>query len=742
MILPNPAVLTMPIYSAPEEGRLEYLRLDFNENTRGPSPKVLEALYALKAEEYGCYPEYEELLSAISNYLRIDRNYILPTNGSDEAIKSIFQTYIQRGDEVILFSPSYAIYEIYAALAEAKQVVISLEEKSGYAYPVEVILNAIKPETRLIAIVNPNNPTGSWLDRQDLIKILEKNPKTIVVLDECYAPFAKSSDVDLVAKYPNLMITQTFSKSFGLAGLRVGYVVSHPENIGYLKRVILPTFSLSRIAAVAAMAALKDKAYLDSYVEEVLVGRQLLIEKMNQMGFKPYPSRGNFVLVNFGDQLESIKARLKKNKILVREKKEGLRISIGTLEQTQRLIKAIEDKKPAIIFDMDGVLVDESQSYRACIKKTLEDLLGTPIDGSIIEQAKQAGGCNDDYDCIAKILSDCGLEIDRQEIMKRFDCYYESYKYHEKWLIDESILQSLKVTASLGIYTGRPKRDALDALKRFQKTHLFDVVVTRDDVKNGKPDPEGLYLACNALNADQAIYLGDNLDDALAAQRAGCSFIPIASDTTSQWIVQRIIGILNGNKRETIRKRVTKETGIHLMLNIDGSGRSSISTKIGFFDHMLNAFAKHGDFNLDVVCNGDLHIDQHHTVEDIGIALGEAFTEVLKDKRGIARSGYFAFPMDESLAICSLDFSNRPCLEYNVPLAENKCGDFETVNLPNFFSGFVKGAQVNLHIQVPYGADPHHKMEAIFKAFGKALKMATRIEEKRALEIPSTKGML
>lgn len=195
-------------------------------------------------------------------------------------------------------------------------------------------------------------------------------------------------------------------------------------------------------------------------------------------------------------------------------------------------------------------------------------------------------------------------------------------------------------------------------------------------------------------------------------------------------------------KRTSAISRSTKETQIVLMLNLDGKGISKINTGIGFFDHMLETFAKHGGFDLTIQAKGDLIVDQHHTVEDIGIVLGEAFVKALGDKKGIHRTGYFVFPMDEALSICAVDLSGRPFLEYRMKAAREKIGDFEPINLPNFFTGFVNAARLNLHLVLAYGKDPHHKVEACFKAFGKAMRMACSLDRSMKGIIPSTKGVL
>jgi imidazoleglycerol-phosphate dehydratase len=196
------------------------------------------------------------------------------------------------------------------------------------------------------------------------------------------------------------------------------------------------------------------------------------------------------------------------------------------------------------------------------------------------------------------------------------------------------------------------------------------------------------------------------------------------------------------SKRIVNCDRSTNETSIQLTLNLDGTGRAEISTGIGFFDHMLQTLAKHGCFDLKLKAKGDLHVDQHHTVEDVGIVLGDAFVKALGDKKGINRTGYFVFPMDESLSICAVDFGGRPHLEYKMKVPPRKIGDFEAVNLPNFFAGFVAAARVNLHLVLLYGKDPHHKVEACFKALGKALRMACSRDKALKGIIPSTKGVL
>ena len=187
--------------------------------------------------------------------------------------------------------------------------------------------------------------------------------------------------------------------------------------------------------------------------------------------------------------------------------------------------------------------------------------------------------------------------------------------------------------------------------------------------------------------------------------------------------------------------RKTKETDINLALNLDGEGKTNIQTGIGFFDHMLEGFARHGLFDLDLTVKGDLHVDCHHTIEDTGIALGKAIANALGEKKGIKRYGSFMLPMDETLALCAVDLSGRPYLNFQADFTVEKLEDFDTEMFREFFYAVSYSAAMNLHLKILDGGNNHHMAEALFKAFGKALDMAT-MEEPRMKDVWSTKGSL
>jgi imidazoleglycerol-phosphate dehydratase len=194
--------------------------------------------------------------------------------------------------------------------------------------------------------------------------------------------------------------------------------------------------------------------------------------------------------------------------------------------------------------------------------------------------------------------------------------------------------------------------------------------------------------------------------------------------------------------RRGVVKRVTTETTIALKLELDGRGKYDVSTGIRFFDHMLELVTRHGGFDMKLQAKGDLDVDQHHTVEDVGIALGEAVSIALGNRRGINRAGYFVMPMDETLAVAAIDLSGRVHAVVDLQLEVDKVGDLQSELVSDFFEGFAQGARANVHVKVLYGRSSHHQIEAVFKAFARALRFACSRDKRLARTLPSTKGLL
>jgi imidazoleglycerol-phosphate dehydratase len=194
--------------------------------------------------------------------------------------------------------------------------------------------------------------------------------------------------------------------------------------------------------------------------------------------------------------------------------------------------------------------------------------------------------------------------------------------------------------------------------------------------------------------------------------------------------------------RRGVIDRRTTETSIALTIGLEGKGRYQVSTGIRFLDHMLELFARHGAFDLKIKAVGDLDVDQHHTVEDLGIALGEAVSAALGNRRGINRAGYFVMPMDETLAVAAIDLGGRPHAAFDLKVKIERVGDLQTELVHDFFEGFAIGARANVHVKVLYGRSSHHHVEAVFKAFARALRVAVARDKRLAKMLPSTKGLL
>lgn len=195
-------------------------------------------------------------------------------------------------------------------------------------------------------------------------------------------------------------------------------------------------------------------------------------------------------------------------------------------------------------------------------------------------------------------------------------------------------------------------------------------------------------------------------------------------------------------KRKAVISRKTKETQVELSLSLDGTGKYKIKTPIPFFTHMLEGFARHGLFDLEIKASGDIDVDYHHTIEDVGICLGMAFQKALGDKVGIRRYGHFTLPMDEVLTTVAVDFCDRPAVAYKIPVPKGRIRDFDIELIPEFYHAFGSAARINLHVLTHYGKNKHHIIESTFKAFARAVDMATQIDPRMKGTLPSTKGML
>jgi histidinol-phosphate aminotransferase len=342
---PREAVKRMAPYSPPTAGRHGKLRLDFNENTVGCSPQVIEFLRQSVSESgLSVYPEYEEARREVARYFQIPEDHMLFTNGTDEAIQVLVNTYVDNDDDVIILQPSYAMYRFYAEVAGASVREIPYR-RADLSFPLDELLRGIRPDTRAILIANPNNPTGTGIGVDGIQRILNAAPDAAVLIDEAYYEFSGVTALPQIADRPNLFVSRTFSKVFGMAAMRFGCLFSRPENIRYLHKAQSP-YSVNTLATLAARAAVRDRDYVTRYVNEVLAARADAYDGLRRLGIRAYPSEANFILFEAGDRAIEIRDTLRDRGILIRDRSYEIpgcvRVTIGTREQVQRFLRELE----------------------------------------------------------------------------------------------------------------------------------------------------------------------------------------------------------------------------------------------------------------------------------------------------------------------------------------------------------------------------------------------------------------
>jgi histidinol-phosphate aminotransferase len=296
MLSPRAAVRQLPTYHPPLAGRTG-LRLDFNENTVGCSPRVLERLHRIDVEELARYPEREPVEAVAAGCLGTKPEELLLTNGVDEAIHLLAETYLEPGDEAFIVVPTFSMYEIFAAATGAR--IVKIPAGKDFSFPFVDVLRRVTKATRLIAVANPNNPTGSAASVDDLLRLAEAAPEAALLVDEAYFEFHGETLLSRWQDRPNIFVARTFSKAYGLAGLRVGVLMGEAQQMSMVRKVASP-YNVNSVALACLPEALADEAYVRRYVSEVREGRERLQLELNALGFPYWRSRANFVLMRLG----------------------------------------------------------------------------------------------------------------------------------------------------------------------------------------------------------------------------------------------------------------------------------------------------------------------------------------------------------------------------------------------------------------------------------------------------------
>jgi len=595
-VRPNIQDLTSYTSARDQYGQDQGILLDANELGLGPAIPSTDAGQLVSTNTLHRYPDpyQRELRTAIAKLRGVHADQVFTGNGSDEAIDLIIRLFCEPAKHRILCTPpTYGMYKVSARIHDI--AVDQAPLNPDFSLHPKAIIDAISPETRVLFLCSPNNPTGTMANESDL-RYLCEHAGCLVVIDEAYIDFSQAESMaKSLEEFPNLIVLHTLSKSFGLAGIRLGIALASKDIIAYFDKIKAP-YNINSLSAQVALSALQQPEIMRVKVQEILLERTYVTERLELLkqilNSEPislgaiFPSQANFVLFQI-DQALRIQQALAEQKVIVRYRgnelhcENSLRLSIGSREENNSFFEALIN-----------VLGYQGPAYKNMIK-----------------------------------------ELNLQ-----------------------------------------PKDSALDQ---------------ENNAQNSK--------SVQATNQAQS-------------------------------------------PRKATVSRHTSETKIDITLNLDGTGVHHIKTGLRFFDHMLEQIARHGLIDLDIQCQGDLHIDEHHTIEDVGIALGQALSQAYGDKRGIDRYG-FVLPMDEARATVALDLSGRPYLVFNASFDRVYVGDIPTDMIEHFFYSLATHMQATLHIDV-LGANDHHKVEACFKGLARALKQAIEHNPRISGQVPSSKGSL
>jgi len=351
MLEARAAVQKLQSYHPPLAGR-HGLRLDFNENTVGCSPRVLARMRTLDAEALARYPDREPVEREVARFLGLDAAQLLLTNGVDEAIHLLCSTYVEVGDEALIIVPTFAMYSLFAQ-AEGAQV-IEVRSGTDFVFPTAELLAKISPLTRLIAVANPNNPTGATVSEEILLQIAEAAPHAALLVDEAYFEFHGETLLTRPTRPSNIFVARTFSKAYGLAGLRIGVIVGEAQQMAMVRRVASP-YNVNAVALAVLPEALQDTDYVEHYADQVRRNRNMLEQELSTLGLDYWPSRGNFVLVRVGPAHKEFVQSMRNRRILVRNRDsdpgcEGaVRLTVGSDAHTKTLIAALR----SVVEDLD-----------------------------------------------------------------------------------------------------------------------------------------------------------------------------------------------------------------------------------------------------------------------------------------------------------------------------------------------------------------------------------------------------
>lgn len=541
--LPRAVVQRMAKYSPPLEQRRHKTRLDFNENTEG-FPHILKPEENLT--DYTTYPEYEEFEQALATQLGIPHENLLILNGSDEGLAIVPQTFIQPQQDIALITrPSFAMIRHNLQLAEAQLHEVLLTD--DLTYPLEE-LEAVLTEHRpkLAVFATPDNPTGAVLPKATILRWCQQFPETVFLIDAAYSHYAsiEESLVQEATTQPNLLVLQTFSKAWGLAGLRLGVLVGHAQHIQWLACVRSP-YSINSMAIRAGVQLLKDEPLVRQQSEALLFRKERLLHSLQERGFEIKSGPTNFFLMKLGLNATPFTNFCFNNSILIRNQTQNpklagwVRVSVGTEGENLQFLECLDAflQRTALVFDLDDTLIDTTQSFDVVVAILVRKYSTVPLGQNELQSLRDEGGFNDDWDATLELLKRRGeTNHTYQEIAEEGNRVYQRIaKDVETWRLPVEHLKALAKRYRLFIYTGR-NRHELEPIWGEELTPLFEKIYCSDDIAGlvKKPSPDYLIHIKQVHGLTHAWYIGNSVDDMRCAVGAGYQALGVTTTFTAE----------------------------------------------------------------------------------------------------------------------------------------------------------------------------------------------------------------
>jgi histidinol-phosphate aminotransferase len=532
-LVPAPRATAIAAYRVPPYAVAVDLKLDANEGPP-PPPDLLATACADATETAWRYPNRAALRATLAAELGVAVDQLIVTAGGDDALDRALRCMLAPGTHVVLPSPSFAMLARYATWAGGGLVHVPWPDGP---YPTDAVLAAITAETRAIAVVSPNNPTGTVATADDLRRLSDAAPHALLIVDLAYVEFADEDLTAVALSLPNAVVFRTLSKAWGLAGLRVGYAAGPAEVIGWMRAVGNP-YTVAGPSAAAALHQLRHgRDAMTAYVAAVRDERTVLADRLRAAGWRVPDSEANFVFAR-SPRAPMLRAALAAAGIGIRgwpghpELGDAVRITLpGNTGDFARLLRAVDAvlDPDVLLFDMDGVLVDVSASYLAAIVATAATL-GVTVTGDDVHAAKAAGDANNDWVLTHRLITAAGVDVSLAEVTAVFERHYQGtadqpgLKETERCLVSRETWDRWRARRPIGIVTGRPRSDALAFLEAHDLP--YDALVCMEDAP-AKPDPAPVRLALARLGRPDATawMFGDTRDDLVAGR--GCGAVPI-----------------------------------------------------------------------------------------------------------------------------------------------------------------------------------------------------------------------